>query len=83
MSKHVVVKRWFQRGPGNTYHSVSVYEGDELVSHEGKAYGGGDMWLATFNRLLGLNYGSVSAFRKSGMTLEVKDVKRLRELRPS
>jgi len=38
-------RRWFQRGPGNTYHSVSIYLNDKLVHTIPFAYGYGDQYL--------------------------------------
>ena len=35
----VVGRRWFQRGPGNTYHSVNIYVNGKLVHRIPFAYG--------------------------------------------
>jgi hypothetical protein len=41
-SIEVVGRRWFQRGPGNTYHSVRIYVNDSFVYMICFAYGYGD-----------------------------------------
>lgn len=47
--KHLTIigKRWFQKGPGNTYHSVKVYLDGELVYEHPFNYGYGDSFLDT------------------------------------
>lgn len=45
MSQLVLVgRRWFNRGPGNTYHSVEIHLDGNLVHKIPFAYGYGDQW---------------------------------------
>ncbi len=41
----VVGKRWFNRGPGNTYHSAAIYVDGDCVHKIDYAYGYGDQYL--------------------------------------
>lgn len=41
----VVGRRWFQKGPGNTYHSAEIYLDDVKVEGIGFAYGYGSQYL--------------------------------------
>lgn len=43
-SIHLNARRWFQRGPGNTYHSVTIYVNGKRVFHIPFSYGGGNMF---------------------------------------
>lgn len=47
----VIGTRWFHRGPGNTYHSVSVVA-DGVAHTSERTYGYGDQYLATAFALL-------------------------------
>lgn len=47
MTIHIEGRRWFQRGPGNTYHSVRIFRDGELVAHLTPTYGYGEQYLQT------------------------------------
>lgn len=47
MSLHIEGRRWFQRGPGNTYHSVRIFKDGELIITLPYQYGYGDGFLQT------------------------------------
>lgn len=47
MSLHIEGRRWFHRGPGNTYHSVRIFRDGVLAVYLLYAYGYGDQWLQT------------------------------------
>jgi|OpeIllAssembly_1097287.scaffolds.fasta_scaffold40033_2 hypothetical protein len=44
-SIRVLGKRWYQRGPGNTYHSAYIWINNKLVHVIPYAYGYGDQYL--------------------------------------
>ena len=44
-SLHIEGRRWFQRGPGNTYHSVRIWIDGEQVCTLPYQYG--EQWLQT------------------------------------
>ena len=44
---HIEGRRWFQRGPGNTYHSVRIYANGEMLTCLPFQYGYGDGYLQT------------------------------------
>jgi hypothetical protein len=51
----VIGRRWFQRGPGNTYHSAQIIVDGAEVEGIGFAYGYGDHYLTTaFQKLQAL-----------------------------
>lgn len=41
----ILGRRWFQRGPGNTYHSATIIVDGVQVEGVGYAYGYGDQYL--------------------------------------
>lgn len=43
----IVGRRWFQRGPGNTYHSVTIFRDGEQIAYLPFAYGYGDQYIQT------------------------------------
>jgi hypothetical protein len=47
MAYFFMCKRWFQRGPGNTYHSVRIFRDGEEIAYVPYAYGYGDQCLQT------------------------------------
>jgi hypothetical protein len=47
MSYHIEGRRWFQRGPGNTYHSVRIWDKGQLIATLPAQYGYGDQYLQT------------------------------------
>jgi hypothetical protein len=47
MSLHIEGRRWFQHGPGNTYHSVRIYRDGHQIAFLPFAYGYGDQFLQT------------------------------------
>jgi len=44
---HIEGRRWFQRTYGNTYHSVRIWRGPELLVALPYQYGYGDQYLQT------------------------------------
>jgi hypothetical protein len=48
----VIVKRWFQKSYGNTYHSVRIFKGNELIAEQPFTYGYGDHYKQTTLELL-------------------------------
>lgn len=53
-AKHIVIigKRWFQKGPGNTYHSVRVIVDGSEIGHVPYAYGYGNQYIQTAFKIL-------------------------------
>ncbi len=47
MSLHIEGRRWFHRGPGNTYHSVRIFKDGALIVTLPYQYGYGDGYLQT------------------------------------
>ena len=45
-------RRWFDRGPGNTYHSVTVEVDGETIGTVPFAYGYGDHYMQTATDIL-------------------------------
>ncbi len=52
---HIEGRRWFQRGPGNTYHTVRIFIDGELVVTTPREYGYGSQYLQTALRWLSEN----------------------------
>jgi len=86
---HVAGKRWFHRGPGNTYHSVQIFRNGEQLAYAPMAYGYGDGYLQTaFDLLQKLNvipadvdYGGTRQLREDfGISYSVADVSRKKDL---
>ena len=93
---HISGRRWFHRGPGNTYHSVNAWVDGDLVYRCDYAYGYGAHYEQTAERgleelgyLPGLekykNGGSESLYRyceRKGIKFvsEVVDVGRKKDL---
>lgn len=83
-------RRWFQRGPGNTYHVVRVYENGELVYTSPRSYGYGDSyittafeWLVASGRLPAKergHYSTIDLRETFGGDYSVEDVSRERDL---
>jgi len=48
----IIVRRWFQKTYGNTYHSVIVYANSEVIGREHFRYGYGDAWKQTAMEIL-------------------------------
>lgn len=46
-SLHIEGRRWFQRGPGNTYHSVRIFKEGTLLVTLPYQYGYGEGYLQT------------------------------------
>jgi len=44
---HIEGRRWFQRGPGNTYHSVRIFKDGALLVCLPYQYGYGEQFLQT------------------------------------
>ena len=55
MSLHIEGRRWFQRGPGNTYHSVRIFKDGKLLVFLPYQYGYGEGFLQTAFEWLGNN----------------------------
>ena len=58
-------RRWFNRGPGNTYHSVAVYVDGKLVGVKPFQYGYGEQYLQTALGVL----QDAGVFTKTGESL--------------
>ncbi len=46
-SLHIEGRRWFQRGPGNTYHSVRIFQNGAEIAYLPFQYGYGEQFLQT------------------------------------
>lgn len=85
---HIEGRRWFQRTYGNTYHSVRIWIGGEMVAHLPYSYGYGDQFLQTALDWLKANglapqdaqYGTLYLRETLGGTYSVYDVSRKRDL---
>lgn len=51
----IIGRRWFQRGPGNTYHAVDILVDGKQVHSVGFRYGYGDMYNQTAREWLNAN----------------------------
>ena len=94
MSLHIEGRRWFQRGPGNTYHSVRIWADGKQVAYLPFAYGYGDGFLQTAVEWLRQNcealhlpgvtadmpYGTLHLRENCGGTYSVIDVTRKGDL---
>lgn len=90
---HVSARRWSGNIYGNTYHTVKVWVNGEVIGVSPVSYGYGDSWMQTagdvlrdaglFAEIFGTDdvyaIGSY-AMREAGVTSEVVDVKRRRDL---
>ena len=47
-----IVKKWFERKNGNTYHSVRIYKGSKLIAEQPFAYGYGSAYEQTAMELM-------------------------------
>ena len=47
-----IVKKWFERTNGNTYHSVRIYKGSKLIAEQPFAYGYGSAYEQTAMELM-------------------------------
>lgn len=47
MSMHIEGRRWFHKGPGNTYHSVRIFKDGALLVCLPYQYGYGEQWIET------------------------------------
>lgn len=52
MSYQVVVKKWFDKKNGNTYHSVKLYSDNVFIDSEPFIYGYDDQYKVTTYNLL-------------------------------
>lgn len=88
MSLHIEGRRWFQRGPGNTYHSVRIWKDGQQIAILPFQYGYGDQFLQTALDWLKANghvpqdaeYGTLYLREKLGGTYSVIDVTRKGDL---
>ncbi len=96
MSLHIEGRRWFQRGPGNTYHSVRIFRDNAQIAYLPFAYGYGEGFLQTAWEWLGangypellprrangswVNYGTQYLREVMNGTYSVIDVSRKRDL---
>jgi hypothetical protein len=51
----IIGRRWFQRGPGNTYHTAQIIVDGKTVHKSIKSYGYGDMYVETATQWLEAN----------------------------
>ena len=87
-SLHIEGRRWFQRGPGNTYHSVRIWIDGKQVANLPYQYGYGDCFLQTALDWLKANkqvpadaeYGTLYLRETLGGTYSVIDVTRKGDL---
>lgn len=85
---HIEGRRWFQRGPGNTYHSVRIYKDGSQLVYLPFAYGYGDTFLQTALDWLRENgyapadaqYGTLYLCETLGASYSVIDVQRKKDL---
>jgi hypothetical protein len=88
MSLHIEGRRWFQRGPGNTYHSVRIFKDGQQIAFLPYQYGYGDQFLQTALDWLKANkhvpenaqYGTLYLRETLGGTYSVIDVTRKSDL---
>ena len=88
VSLHIEGRRWFQRGPANTYHSVRIFRGGILIATLPYQYGYGEQFLQTAvdwlkeNKLIPDNaeYGTYYLRETLGGTYSVIDVERKKDL---
>lgn len=76
-------RRWFQRTYGNTYHSVSVYDGPELKGRIPFHYGYERAFLQTAAEILGIPYSELCDQMREhpeNFHVSVVDVPRRRDL---
>ncbi len=57
----IVGKRWFERTYGNTYHSVRIYKGKELIAEKLFTYGYEEHYMQTAAELM-VKAGLIPAF---------------------
>lgn len=87
-SLHIEGRRWFQRGPGNTYHSVRIFIDGALAVCLPFQYGYGDQflqtaidWLKAQGRIpADAPYGTLYLRETLGGTYSVIDVSRKGDL---
>ena len=87
-SLHIEGRRWFQRGPGNTYHSVRIWIDGVQVAFLPFQYGYGEGFLQTALDWLKANghapadaqYGTLYLRETLGGTYSVIDVQRKKDL---
>jgi hypothetical protein len=88
MNLHISGRRWFQRGPGNTYHTARIFIDGQQVAYLPMAYGYGDQFLQSAMDWLKTN-GHVPADAENGTlylretlggTYDVSDVARQKDL---
>ncbi len=86
MSLHIEGRRGFQRGSGNTYHSVRIFRDGQMVAHIPFSYGYGTSFLQTAVDWLRLNgypeaeYGTQYLREVLGGSYSVIDVTRKGDL---
>ena len=52
---HIEGRRWFHKGPGNTYHSVRIFHDGKEIAYIPYTYGYGECFLQTAFEWLGNN----------------------------
>lgn len=88
MNLHIEGRRWFQKGPGNTYHSVRIFKDGALLVCLPYQYGYGESFLQTAidwlkaNNVVPANaeYGTRYLREELGGTYSVIDVGRKGDL---
>jgi hypothetical protein len=53
---HITARRWFHKGPGNTYHSVTVVLPDGTTLRNPYEYGYGEQWKETALDLIQVHF---------------------------
>ena len=88
MSLHIEGRRWFNRGPGNTYHSVRIFKDGAQLAYLPMQYGYGDQFLQSALDWLKANghapndarYGTLYLRETLGASYSVADVARKADL---
>lgn len=88
MALHISGRRWFQRGPGNTYHSVRIFKDGAQIAYLPFSYGYGEQFLQTAIDWLKAHghiprdaeYGTYYLREVLGGTYDVADVARKGDL---
>ena len=63
----LIGRKWFHKGPGNTYHSVSIYVDGKMVHKVDYCYGYGNQWEWTGAEWLNKNgYVDLERFEGTG-----------------
>lgn len=69
----VIGRRWFDRGPGNTYHSVQVLVNGEIVYQNPFEYGYESAYIQTAMKWLAANYKMPKKFDEQSPMWRLRD----------